>query len=811
MLALQWRVELRNFRKYLGSNLLIVALLGVGLAATIVIFGFLKALVLDPAPFPNVAQIEMVGLISKESSEDLESPTGKLVAQWQRAFESKANPEPLPWFAIAMGTINVGADAQAGRAPERVDGAFVVGSPWALLGVQPKLGRDFSAADFQPGMPQVAILGDSLWHSRYQANPNIIGEAIRINGQIATVIAVMPENMSFPKRETLWTQAQLAGAQAEYGFNVFLRAETAAARTRHLAIMQNEFLTWQKSALDGAEYLEVGHISLNNWLVGPEFRVLAGVMFAAVCLLLFAVCMNAASVLLARLFAEQSQNALRLALGSGWLPLAMSALAQSLLLAACSAVLADALSISAGKYIMALFNDSAEGFALWIDFSTTVSRWHVFGFALLGGLLTAALPIWQLRKLSLSGALRESGRSVTNTQKTASALVFVQVCLSCVVVACAGVVVAQVQAVYSRPSGVDGSQVLTARLALFAQNYPNAMDIDRFRAQLSTQLAAQSGVESISFSTALPADMSDSAPVQSSTQNATDAPEIYTAFVDENFLSTYSIKLLAGRNFQLSELLRADADSTAKMPCSTVIDTQLAASLGGNSAALGQLLTVDPETPDATRCTVIGVMNHVVLDELDGDQRPGMLLPLSHQDGRFLTLAIKLKANPQAFKPILVKSVSEVNPDQPVYWVRTFDEVLKSTSAGNRVLSMLFSGLSLIALALSAAGLYGLLSFQAEQRRTEVGLRMALGANTMQVLSALFARSFLIVLFGVVCGSLIAIFPAKTLATFVFDEQARWSTFLVVLALFAVTTLISAIKPALRALQVSPQEALRGE
>ena len=195
----------------------------------------------------------------------------------------------------------------------------------------------------------------------------------------------------------------------------------------------------------------------------------------------------------------------------------------------------------------------------------------------------------------------------------------------------------------------------------------------------------------------------------------------------------------------------------------------------------------------------------------DLDRLPGVLLPITQQSGRFLCLAVKLRSNPHAFKPALVQAVSAVNPDQPVYWLRTFDEVLKSTSAGNRVLSLLFSGLSMIALALSAAGLYGLLSFQSEQRKTEVGLRMALGANTLDVLRALFARSFLLVLLGVICGSLLAIFPAQTLASIVSDEGARWSSMLVVLALFSITTLIAAIKPALRAMRVSPQEALRGE
>jgi putative ABC transport system permease protein len=811
MPALQWRIELRNFRKYLASNLLIIGLLGVGLAATLVIFGFLKALVFDPAPFPNRAQIDRIGLVTKESADSLDSPQGKLVLQWQQAFENQAKPEPLPWFAIAMGTINIGANIQSGQAPERVDGAFVMGSIWTQLGVVPKLGRDFSAADFKPGMPPVVILGDALWRTRFQANPNILGESVRINGQAATVIAVMPANMSFPKREVLWTQANLTGAQSEYGFEVFLRSENKAARSAQLAALQNQFLLWQQNEPNGADYLQVGSQALSDWFVGFEIRTMAGVMFAAVCLLLFAVCMNAASVLLVRLYAEQSQNALRLALGSGWLPLAMSALVQSLLLAGCGAVLADGLSIFAGNHIMAMFDNSAQGFPLWVDFSATVSRWHLFGFALVGALLTAALPIWRLRKLSLSGALRQSGRSVTSTQVTARALVFVQVCLSCIVVACAGVVVSQIQTVIQRPVGVDGSNLLTARLGLFEQSYPNATDVDRFRAELLAKLNAQAGVESVSFSTALPADMSDRERVQSASQAAADSLETYTAYIDEHFLKTYRISLLAGRDFQAQDMQRTETGALTANPCSMLIDTQFAGTLGGNSQALGQLLTIDPETPDAKRCTIIGVVNHVELNQLDGDRLPGVLLPISQQSGRFLSIAIKLRSNSQAFKPALVQAVSSVNPDQPVYWLRTFDEVLKTTSAGNRVLSLLFSGLSMIALALSAAGLYGLLSFQSEQRRTEVGLRMALGASTLDVLHALFARSFLLVLIGVVCGSLLAIFPAKTLASFVSDEGARWSSMLVVLALFSITTLVAAIKPALRAMRVSPQEALRGE
>jgi putative ABC transport system permease protein len=815
MASVQWRAELRNFQKHLGSNLLIVALLGVGLAATIVIFSFMKALVLDPAPFPNAANIHQIGLISKENGDELDDASGALLAQWQASFA--ANSSKPMWFGVAPGTINIGGAEQL--TPERVDGAFVVGPIWTLLGVTPMMGRDFSAEDFKPGAAPVAILGSSLWQNRYLSNPNIIGSSIRLNGKPATVIAVMPERMSFPRRETLWTQADLsaAGPQLDYGFGVFLSAGNAEEKAKALALMQSEFLIWQKQSIDRADYLQVGDRRLRDWMVNWQTKLITGVMFGAVCLLLFAVCLNAASVLLVRLFSERSENAVRLALGSGWAPLALSTLVQCLMLAGLAAVLANELSWIAGYAIMDMFKGSDEGFPMWVDFERSVGPWHVFAFALLGALMTAVLPMWRLRQQSLSGAMRQSGRAVTSTQLGARVLVFLQVCLSCVVVACASAVVTQVRATLVAPVGIEGQQVLTARVGLFAQSYPKMQDIDQFRAQLIARLKQNSAVEHASFATALPADNTDSEEVQFGPLANEQSRTINIAYVDENFLSTYGIKLLAGRNLTAQEIMRpaivegAEQTAVASTPCTTVIDARFAQLLGGNSAALGQTVVVDPKATDRAACEVVGVINALELDELDGDLNYAMLVPLSQEQARFMTVAVKVKSSPQAFKPELVRTVSALNPDQPVYWLRTFEEVRAATSVGNRVLSILFSGLSIIALALSAAGLYGLLSFQAEQRKTEVGLRLALGASTWQIMQALFARSLLIVLVGVIIGSILATYPAGALTPIISQRETGWSSSFAMPLLFALAALLASIKPALRALRVQPQQALRGD
>jgi putative ABC transport system permease protein len=377
--------------------------------------------------------------------------------------------------------------------------------------------------------------------------------------------------------------------------------------------------------------------------------------------------------------------------------------------------------------------------------------------------------------------------------------------------------VAQVRATLVAPVGIEGQQVLTARIGLFPQSYPKMQDVDQFRAQLITSLKLNSAVEHASFATALPADNSDSELVQFGPLANEQTRTINIAYVDENFMPTYGIQLLAGRNLTAQEILRPAAVEAASEtgfvgpPCTTVIDTRFAQLLGGNSAALGQNIVVDPKATDRATCEVVGVMNALELDELDGDLNYAMLVPLSQEQARFMTIAVRTKSAPQAFKPELVRTVSALNADQPVYWLRTFEEVRAATSVGNRVLSLLFSGLSVIALALSAAGLYGLLSFQAEQRKTEVGLRLALGARTWQIMQALFARSLLIVLVGVVIGSVLAIYPAGALTPIISQQETSWSASFAMPILFALAALLASIKPALRALRVQPQQALRGD
>ena len=824
-MTIQWLPELRRFRKNIGSNLLIIALLGIGLASTMVIFSFTKALVIDPPPFANAAKLRQIGLVSKDS-DGLDEVSAPLLAAWVQALTPKVDAQtnaptvaksPVSsLFAVGQGTINLSGTAQNGARAERYDGGFVYGAMWTGLGVKPALGRDFQVADFAPGAAKVAIIGEKLWRTRFNSDADILGKSVRLNGVPAIVIAVMGPNMSFPGREQIWTQA-LFNANSP-GFTAFMLAD--AQLEQNLSVMQQIFLTQRKLDRDLEGYLMVGNLPLSDWIVNFGVRTLAGIMMTAVALLLIAVCLNAASVLLVRLLAEQSQNSVRLALGSGWRPLAFSAVAQSLMLSFCGAVLAGFLARVGGDYVIGMFDGSDEGFPAWVDIRNSAGWGYLYAFAFFCALLTAALPILRLRTQALSGALRQGSRTITATQNGARWLVLVQVTVSCAVVLCAGVVFQQVRAMLSHPLGINGTQVVSGRIGLFPESYPDAVSLQTFRTQLTQKLAQNAEVKSASLTTAEPGNTSEYRQISLAARGANNTEdaqlEVYLGYVDEHFLRTYQIPLLAGRALTTQDM------ATGASICMALIDARLASKMGGPSAALGQQILMQPLQPDGTQCTVVGVTAPFELNDLDGDLHPAVLaaitaMPLiAKAEPRFLTIAVRTKGTPGAFKDELAALVSQVDADLPVYWLRTSDETIAATTAGNRVLTVLFGGLAGIALALSAAGLYGLLAFQAAQRRREVGVRIALGARAWDVLRALFGPSVRWVAIGCATGLAIAIVPAQFLGSVISnaemaDTPIAYGGVLIVLVLFVLTTLIAAIKPAIAALAVTPQSVLKQE
>jgi putative ABC transport system permease protein len=800
---IQWRAELRNFRKHFGSNFMIVTLLSVGLASTIVIFAFLKSLVLDPLPFANAHNLQQVGLVSEQQSSGVDSITGKMLADWRTAL-----PATTPMFAVAQGTINL--SGQNALRPERYNGAYVYGAMWTELGVKPQLGRDFSASDFLPNAAPLAMISDQIWRNRFGAAPDILGRTVRVNGISSTVVAVMAPNMSFPTREQVWTQARLESKspQLEYSFDVFMNS--SGAFESHLATLQQLFLEQKKSDSDLREYLRVAPRKLADWAVGFETRMIASIMFTAVILLLLAVCLNAASVLLVRLLSEQGQNSVRLALGSGWVPLAISTFLQSLFLAGLGAFFAHYLARAGGSFVLNMFEGSEEGFPIWIDVSNVVGRQYLIGFALLSAMLTALLPILRLRQMSLNSALRQNSRSVTSTQTSAKVLIFLQVALSCTVVMCAAEVVQQVRAILKHQVGIDSANLLTGRVGLFPSAYPDDAALSVFRAKLTQGLRAHPEIISASLATALPGSSSDRVEVSFGAMRAEDALASYAAYADQYFLDTYKIRLLAGRVLTVADI--DNASVAIDSACSALIDARTAEPLGGVSAAVGASIRINAKSPQAFSCTVVGVVSNIELNQIDGILRPAVIMPITKVSAHFLTIAVRVKGDATAFKPKLSALVAAADADLPVYWLRTFAEVLATSTAGNRVLSYLFSALALIALGLSAAGLYGMLSFQAQSRTREVGLRLALGARAVSILRAMFLPSLVIVGLGVLSGTLLAIFPARFLGGIVNAPGVHHTTLIAglsVLLLFVLTALAAAVKPAMLALSVTPQTALR--
>ena len=301
----------------------------------------------------------------------------------------------------------------------------------------------------------------------------------------------------------------------------------------------------------------------------------------------------------------------------------------------------------------------------------------------------------------------------------------------------------------------------------------------------------------------LPGDLGDSEQILFPGAEASQAIDVFAGAVDAHFADAYGVKLLAGRFFDASD--RVDTQSVV------VIDENAAAQMGGTSNAIGK--TIVRVSEDNQKSTVIGVVNALRLDEIDDRRKMTVLAPMSQKDERFFSIALRAQAgtNPASLKTALQQVVARADSDMPVYWLRTYPEIRQQTMAAERVLSTIFSGMGLIALLLSATGLYGLVAFLANQRTREFGVRRALGAQAFAVMRALLGKTSLQVLGGVVLGIVVGI-PVANLLLEVFRVEFALQQAVVsaVLCLMAVAVFAS-IMPTRRALAVLPQVALRGE
>ena len=798
-------LELRNAWRRLmarpGYTALSISVLGLGLGAMLFLLGAVNGLILEPLPFPNSDRLIAIGQMRDGNIGvgGMDSEDYDLLRRELRSYDSIGVYSSL--------TVNLSRP----QGPKRYDGNKLSVDVLPMLGVQPVLGRAFTAEDDRSGTAPTVLLSYAVWRDDFGADPTIVGKTLRVNGETGTIIGVMPEDFGFPYREEVWLPRQLVAGD-DFGVEVIARlkpdvtVQQARAELEAVAQILGDRLEIHRDD----RQLVLKPLKLR--FVNEMTRGLVWMMFAAGALVLLLACANVANLQLSQTLTRRRELAVRSALGAGRNRLLRELLAESLVLSLAATAIALVLAEVGGRWIMDVFIAAEDAPVYYVRFGVDA---RMVAFATLAALATTLLagliPALRASRADVQDALRDGdkGSSGGGFARVAKGLVVAEIALTVVLLVGAGIFIRGLQNVLAFDFGTraDPNKIATGRIALFPEQYPTGAEQARFFERVVERLRADPQVESASAATALPGTMAGD--LLSIVAEGDPKPDqgyrrALVGHVDDYFAETYAIPLVSGRFF--------DGRDTAEGERVAVIDMRLAEAIWPGRDPLGRRLLIDPGSDDEQVLTVVGVVSPLHLEDADDPVNPTLLVPLRQYPARFATVAVRTRGNAEAFGPRLAEVVRAEDADTPVYWSRTQQRSIEMGRIGPVVLAQIFTGVGLLALVLAAAGLYGVLAFAVAQRTREIGIRRAIGAGRGEIIGTVGRRVLWQVALGLAIGVALGLPWSGVLANPMLQTRGYdIVVFAIVVAVIALVSLLAAVAPLRRALRVDPIVALRYE
>ena len=808
--------ELRNaWRRWCrrpGYAALSIAVLGVGLGVVLFLFSLVNTLMLQPLPFPQPERLVAIGELqdARGGAGDNGNGIGGIDSEQYRLLH-----EGLDGVERIGGYAKAGISVDAGAGATQYEGGMLTASMMDLLGVQPLLGRGFTPADDSPGAAPALLLGETLWRHVFDADPKIVGRSVRVDGEWATVVGVLPAAFGFPGTSQAWLplRPDAANPPSDIYMVARLKAGTTLSPARQALAVLDARLRSQSAHWRNQQRIVMKPLALG--LVPESLRRWVWLMFGAGVLVLLLACVNVANLQLVQTLNRQRELALRSALGSTRARLMAGALAESLLLSVAALAVALPVVFFGNRWLVAMYAANGQAPSSTLHFGIDAG---VLVFAALVALASTALagvvPAWRASRADLQDALRDGSKgSGGGFARVAKVLVVAEIVLTVVLLVGAGTFVRALDGLLTRPivGAPHADDVLTAHVALPPVSYARDEQRIRFFETVASRLRQEPGVLDVTAANAIPgAELGSHEEIaaQGQSRPADGWQQAQMSIVDAHFLGAYGVRLIAGRFFDTRD--RADS-----LPV-TVIDQKTAASLWPGRDALGQHLVMYPDEAYAYTMTVVGVTEPLQMDTEMSKPLPGFLLPLPQSAGASplhgVGLAVRTRGDALGFAPALTAAVRSVDTQAAVYRLRTQSGSMAAGRIGLRVLTQVFSALGLIALLLAAAGLYGVLAFSVEQRTREIGIRRAIGAGHGAILRNVGRQLLWQLALGLGIGLLLAWPWSGLLADPGLHTRAHDpAVFLPVLLLVLLVSVLAALMPLWRALRVDPAIALRYE
>ena len=814
------RYATRMLAKTPGFTVVAILTLALGIGANVAAFSVVRAVLLRPLPYPQAGQLVRV-------FDDLRASNVRDVGMSQPELEDLQNRSGV--FQDISAVWPISANLTGGDRPERVEVVATSTNYFTLLGASPQLGRIYTKQETVPGFIDAAVISDGFWRREFGADPHAVGKKIRLDGDLYTIVGVMPPDFRHPGR-TLQTDVDLWIA-AGYSANPFPTPPQRAIRMFPGAIgrlnprispqeaqakldtfsanLSREYPTEYPAAASWGTRL----LSIQDDLVGAV-RTELFVLFGAVGCVLLIACVNIANLLLARGAGRQREVAIRLALGASRGRLIGQLLTESVLLAAISGlfalltvvVLKSTLLKLAPADLPRLNEVSISGGVLLFAFVISILTGVVFGL----------VPALQAASSSQLASLREGSRGSGTSKKhtrVSRFLVASEIALSLVLLIGAGLLLRSFWQLLQVKPGFNPRSVVTAQIWMPVPNDPTADPYrppekrSAFYRELLRRVSEIPGVQQAAIGSggSLPMTRArNSFPftIQGRPADAERIPVAEFAAVTPEYFRTLEIPLVSGRNFSTSD------DVTSQRVA--LIDDTLAHRYWPGEDPTGKQIKAGALNSQAPWVTVVGVVATIKSDGFDAPAAPHVYFPLFQNPGVTAAIYLRTSADPGTLGDTIRHEVQSVDPGIPVFAVRTMDEVVAKSLADRRFALVILAVFAGVALLLASIGIYGVMAYTFSQRTHEIGVRVALGAQRSDILRMALGEGMLLVAIGLGAGLIGATIVTRFLRSMLFSvTPTDPATFGAIAALLAAVALFACFIPARRATRVDPLVALR--
>jgi putative ABC transport system permease protein len=804
------RYGVRGLRKSPGFATAAIVLLALGIGANTAIFSLVRAVVLRPLPFPNPDRLVLIwDDLSRRGAPARINPTPSDYVTWKeqsRSFSDMAMFIPNTYNLTGTGE------------PEKLSGLRTTTNVFAVLQMQPILGRVLDPADERPDAAPVVLVSERLWRSRFGSNPTLIGRTIALNGLSHTVVGIVPPDFQFPDQEAVvWVPARFTPQElamsGNFSFWVLARLRPETSLPQAQAEMDTIARRLEEQSPIERKGVRIAVAQLHKDLT-REARPTMTMLLGAVGLVLLTACANLANLLLARAAGRRKEVALRKVLGAGHGRLARQLITESAVLAAFGAVLGIALSAVTFSYLSRLLPGSLPASsALRIDGSVLL---FTAGIAALIVPVIGSAPALAAIRTGLDAALRSSsGRSTTaGNRRLSGLLVVAELTMTVVLLVGAGLLLRSYAKVLAVEPGFNPENVLLAETVLPPSKYTALENRIRFYDGVLERVRALPGVAGAAYANYPPLTFKGGRVLISIEGRPAPPPEDFTRFIVSDrvvgsaYFATMAVPVLRGREFDAR-------DATA--PPAAIINAKLAQQHFPNEDPIGHRVKVGLANSPNPWLTIVGVVGDMRQMGIDTAAEPEIYFAANQTaiNAPFFWpqhLVIRTTGDPLALSAAVRQAVWAVDPDEPVSRIRSMDQVFDTELLNRNTQLTLVGAFAVLALLIASLGLYALLSYGVTQQLREIGVRMALGARRATVVVDIVRHALSLTALGVVCGLAAAFAATRLLTAWLFDVGATDPlTFAGAAALLAIVAVIATAVPAFRGASVDPSAVLRAE